>query len=311
MIAFNEALNNYYELKTIYETTYNKEKRDLINNKKLSWNEKRNRFQKLKPKCINCKRPVGTSFSRKFTSDDYSGYKTLTAVCGDKVSPCKLNIKLKFDSVETIENNIRELDDLIEGDKKLIIQKKNELLFGYITTENAIKTFEEYKKNLNDTYEMKNYFLELHINATDNEEKKKELNDLLTEYYLLIKKMKEDIKDANTNGNSQIIEDTIKNNYVDLLMNKSPENGNPGNVGILEKIRKLKYMYNTIDYNEDTNKYHLIQKKNTIESLEAPHNVEVLNYVFGMFETKAKTKKLIKKDSKNKTQKLRIEEDES
>ena len=309
MIAFNEALNNYYELKTIYETAYNKEKRDLINNKKLSWNEKRNRFQKLKPKCINCKRPVGTIFSRKFTSDDYSGYKTLSAICGDKVSPCRLNITLKFDSVETLEDNIKELDNLIEGDKNLIIQKKNELLFGYITTENAIKTFDEYKKNLNDTYEMKNYFLELYINATDNEDKKKELNNLLSEYYLLIKKIIQDIKDANINNNLQIIEDTIKNNYIDLLMNKSPENGNSGHIGILEKIRNLKYMYNTIEYDEDTNKYHLVQKKNTIESLEAPHNMEVLNYVFGMFETKSKTKKLSKKDNKSKTKKLRIEDE--
>jgi hypothetical protein len=43
----------------------------------------------------------------------------------------------------------------------MIIQKKNELLFGYITAEKAINTFEEYKKVLNDTYDLKNYFLEL------------------------------------------------------------------------------------------------------------------------------------------------------
>ena len=69
MISFNEALNNYYQFKTLYETSYNKEKRDIINNKKLSWNEKRSEFQKLKKKCINCKRPVGTIFSRNFNDD--------------------------------------------------------------------------------------------------------------------------------------------------------------------------------------------------------------------------------------------------
>jgi len=311
MISFNEALNNYYEFKTLYETSYANEKRDIINNKKLSWNEKRNRFQKLKPKCINCKRPVGTIFSRKFTDDDYSGFKTLSAVCGDRVNPCKLDIKLKMDSVETLENNIKELDKLIEGDKNVIIQKKNELLFGYITSENAINTFEEFKTNLNDTYELKNYFLELLISKTDNEEKKKELKQLLEEYYVILKNISQDIKDANKDNNSQLIDDTIKNNYVDLLMNKPAENGSPAQIGILEKIRKLKYMYSNVEYDEDTNKYHLVQKKATIESLEAPHSVEVVSYVFGIFESKSKTKKTGKKEVKNKTRKLRIEEDSS
>ena len=107
MISFNEALNNYYQFKTLYETSYNKEKRDIINNKKLSWNEKRSIFQKLKPKCINCKRPVGTFFSSKFSNDEYNGFKIISAVCGDRVKPCKLSIKLKIErrNIWTITRN--------------------------------------------------------------------------------------------------------------------------------------------------------------------------------------------------------------
>ena len=309
MIKSNEALNNYYEFKTLYETSYNKEKRDIINNNKLSWNEKRSRFQKLKPKCINCKRPVGTIFSRKSMNDNYGEFKTLLAVCGDRVNPCKLNINLKLDIVETLENNIKELENNIQEDKNSIIHKKNELLFGYITSENAINKFEELKTNLNDTYDLKNFFLELLIDETDNEEKKKKLNQLLSQYYAVIKNISQDIKDANIGNNYQLIEDTIRNNYVDLLMNKQGENGNPIQIGILEKIRKLKYGYCNVEYNEDTNKYHLIQKRNTIESLETPHIIEVISYVFGGFETKKQSKKINKKEPKNKTKKLRIEED--
>ena len=305
MISFNEALNNYYQFKTLYETSYNKEKRDIINNKKLSWNEKRSEFQKLKKKCINCKRPVGTIFSRNFNDDGYSGFTTLSAVCGDRVKPCKLNINLKIDKVDSLENNIKILDDSIKENKNIIIQKKNELLFGYITDEKAIDTFEEYKNILNETYDLKNYFLEILINRTDNEEKKKELKALLTEYYLIIKNIGQDVKDANEDNNIQLIEDTIRNNYVDLLMNK------PGHIGKLEKIRNLKYMYCNVEYDEDTNEYHLIQKKNTIESLEEPFTSEVISYVFGVFESKGKTKKKKEKEIKNKTKKLIIEESSS
>lgn len=305
MISFNEALNNYYQFKTLYETTYNKEKRDIINNKKISWNEKRSEFQKLKKKCINCKRPVGTIFSRNFNDDGYSGFTTLSAVCGDRVKPCKLNINLKIDKVDSLENNIKLLDDSIKEDKNIIIQKKNELLFGYITDKTAIDTFEEYKNILNETYDLKNYFLELLINRTDNEDKKKELKELLAEYYLIIKNIGQDVKDANIDNNIQLIEDTIRNNYVDLLMNK------PDHIGKLEKIRNLKYMYCNVEYDEDTNEYHLIQKKNTIESLEEPFTSEVISYVFGVFESKGKTKKKKEKEIKTKTRKLRIEESSS
>ena len=308
MISFNEALNNYYQFKTLYETSYNKEKRDIINNKKLSWNEKRSNFQKLKQKCINCKRPVGTIFSRKFNDNGYSSFTTLSAVCGDRVKPCKLNINLKIDKVDSLENNIKELDDSIKEDKNQIIQKKNELLFGYITTEKAINTFDEYKKILNDTYELKNYFLEILMNRTDNEDKKKELKALVTEYYLIIQNIGQDVKDANTDNNIQLIEDTIRNNYVDLLMNKP---GDPQHIGILEKIRNLKYMYSGVEYDEDTNEFHLIQKKNTIESLEEPFNSEVISYVFGVFESKGKTKKKKGNEIKSKTRKLRIEDSSS
>ena len=309
MISFNEALNNYYEFKTLYETSYKKEKRDIINNKKLSWNEKRSKFEKLKPKCINCKRPVGTLFSRKFTSDNSREFKTLLAICGDRVKPCKLNINLKLENVETLEDHIKDLDNSIQEDKNVIIKKKNELLFGYITTENAVNTFEDFKTDLNDSYELKNFFLELLISKTDNEEKKQELKQLLAEFYIIIKNIGQDIKDANTDNNIQLIEDTIRNNYVDLLMSKQGTSDSPPQIGILEKIRNLKYAYNNVEYDEDTNKFHLVQKKTTIESLESPHDTEVVSYVFGVFETKSKTKKTGKKEIKNKTKKLRIEDD--
>ena len=311
MISFDEALNNYYQFKTLYETSYNKEKRDIINNKKLSWNEKRSIFEKLKPKCINCKRPVGTFFSSKFSDDEHNGFKIISAVCGDRVKPCKLSIKLKIDRVDSLENNIKLLDNTINEYKNIIIQKKNELLFGYIKAEEAINIFEELKPILNETYDFKNYFMEILINKTDNEEKKTELKELLSEYYVTIKNINKDIQDANTDNNIQLIEDTIRNNYVDLLMNKPGISENPPQIGMLEKIRNLKYMYSNVEYDEDTNEHHLVQKKTTIESLEAPFETEVISYVFGVFESKRKTKKGNKKTPKTKTRKLIIAESSS
>lgn len=52
-----EALNEYFKLKFKYETQNNANKKKILNNANLSNREKRAEFLKLKPKCINCKRP--------------------------------------------------------------------------------------------------------------------------------------------------------------------------------------------------------------------------------------------------------------
>jgi hypothetical protein len=303
MITINEALNNYYEFKTLYENSYNKEKKNIINDKTISWNEKRQNFKKLKYKCINCKRPVGTIFSQKNIENEKDNFRLLSAKCGDIVNPCPLNIQIKLDFVHLLQDYINELENDIKEVKNTIIKDKNNLLFGLVNSEKILNNFDTLKPYLNETYETKNSYLELLINKTDNFEKKKELDTLITETYEIIKNIKQDIQNFNADNNSQLVQDTIKNNYVDLLMTK-PEN--PISVGKLEQIRNLKYNYNTVEYDEDVNEYYLIQKINTIQNLEIPYNSKVVSYVFGITQSKSKTKKN-KASSKTKTKKLLIE----
>jgi hypothetical protein len=312
MITINEALNNYYGFKTLYENSYNKEKRDIIKNTKIGWAEKRSTFQKLKYKCINCKRPVGTVFSQKFSDNEYSGFKTLSAICGDPVNPCLLNINITLDSVNLFEEYISGFDDNIKEYKNKIIKDKNDLLFGYTTSEKVLEDFNEFKELLNQIYEIKNDYLELLIHRTDNIEKKKELDQLLVESFEIINNIKRDIQSFNLDNNVQLVNDTIRNNYVDLLITKPAENGNPSEIGKLEIIRNLKYAHNSVEYDDDTNEYFLIQKKNTIQQLEVTSDSKVINYVFGVINTKSKTKKNKKMSSnKTKTKKLLIEESSS
>jgi hypothetical protein len=41
------------------------------------WKEKRNEYKQLKPKCINCKRPVGTIFSIKHSGNQNDDFRML------------------------------------------------------------------------------------------------------------------------------------------------------------------------------------------------------------------------------------------
>ena len=85
-------LNDYYKLKNNYENEILKEKKKIIKNQELSWKEKRNEFKSFKPKCINCKRPVGTIFSIKYNTE--VEFRELKAICGSRTDPCNLNINI-------------------------------------------------------------------------------------------------------------------------------------------------------------------------------------------------------------------------
>ena len=71
--SVESAINEFYKLKNKYEIELFKKKKTILNNVTLSSKEKKIEFKKLKPKCINCKRPGGTLFSVKFFPGD-DGY---------------------------------------------------------------------------------------------------------------------------------------------------------------------------------------------------------------------------------------------
>jgi hypothetical protein len=300
MLTFNEALNNYYTLKTKYETTQFENKKKIIQNEGLSWPEKRREYKKIKSKCVNCERPVGTIFSSKFQEDQ--GCRILSAICGDRVKPCNLNIRLKNDNVDLLENLIKREEDDIKQIKNEIIKEKNNLLFGYTTQEIVLEKFETTSKKLNNAYSLLNSYLEMYLNVTDNKQKQDELTRSIIESYVVINNIKSNIRQFNLDNNFQLINDSVNNDYIAVLTPK------------LVKIRNFKNMVNTVDYNN--NIYKLIQQKYSIEGLEEFNMSEVLNYDFGKIvsttTTNNKTRKRNDKENvvkpiKNKTQKLIIE----
>jgi hypothetical protein len=86
---------------------------------------------KIKPKCVNCKRPVGSIFSTKVDDDG----RHLIAICGDRTAPCLFNININLGLVENIRDNLNSDEDSLSQNKREIIIDKNDMLFGYITEE--------------------------------------------------------------------------------------------------------------------------------------------------------------------------------
>lgn len=267
--SVENAISEFYKLKSKYETDILKKKKVIINDVTLSSQEKKNEFKKLKPKCINCKRPGGTLFSVKFFTgkDEYREFKS---VCGVVADPCNLNITVQVGKYDLLPVVLEGIEKEIDDNKKSIIDDKNRLLFGLMTTETALQKFEGVKDYIANLTSLLETYLDEYNSITDNLEKKLELKESIVKSYFYIDEIKESIKQFNQENNTQYVRDIV-NIYINNLK------------PLLNKITDLKYKENTIHYNESDNTYNLIQTQYTIESLEfTEFNNKVLNYDVGL-----------------------------
>jgi hypothetical protein len=249
-------INEYYKLKSKYDSQNQKNKQKILNNRLLSIKEKKAEFKQLKPKCVNCGKPGGTTFASVFNKEGeaYETFRELRAFC-NAVEPCGLNINIAVGHFENINTMLREIDDEIYDYKREIINDKNKLLFGLITTRQALDNFEIHKESITDFTSLLEKYLQEYIQITDNPETKEKMREELEKSYLQIQEIKHSIANFNTTNDIQFIRDAV-NIYI---TNLKPT---------LSKLLKLKYKENSIWYNENNNTYHLIQNKYSIKDME-------------------------------------------
>ena len=248
-------INEYYRLKSKYDTDNEKNKKKIINNKMLSIKEKKSEFKQLKPKCVNCGKPGGTTFASIVSKDNSGGkFRELRAFC-KAVEPCGLNINIAVGNFENINGILKMIDSEIYTAKNEIINDKNKLLFGLITTENALENFDLQKATIKDYTSLLENYLQIYIKITDDPETKQKLDEELEKSYLLIHEIKLAIKNFN---------DTYDIQFVRGAMNIYNTNLKP----LLNEILRLKYKENMVVFDESNNTYHLIQKKYSIQDLE-------------------------------------------
>jgi hypothetical protein len=277
-MSVNDAFNEYYKLKSKYENEFNKDKQKIIKSKMLSWKEKRNNFKQLKPKCINCKRPVGTIFSIKKSGDPKNDFRELKAICGSLSEPCNLNVNINAGVTFNILDHIKELEKDIEQYKNEIIEYKNKLLFGYINSGTAVENFDRIKEAINDTSFLLNINYERFFDVTDNKTTNTQISKLKEEVYILINDIKENIKQFNSTNNIQFVRDSVEV-YVNLMETK------------LKELSNLKYNINLVEFDESEGAYRLIQQKNSIFDLEDNYvSPEIVTFNYGEIYSRKSSK---------------------
>lgn len=245
------ALNTYYSLKSEYEDNVDKLKKRIMENKTLSWKEKHKEYRKMKPKCINCNRPVGTIFDIRFQKDVES--RIAKAMCGDRTNPCALNIELNLGKITNIEDLLHDSETKIRDIRREIIKDKNDLLFGYVSAPDAISKFDKIKEKMADANASYEIILNTYMSIVDNKPVKEKINKLLLETYADIQSTHELVNKYEREQNVDFINDLVTM-YITQLTPK------------LVELRQLLYPYNAVEKNDNT--CVLIQRKMEIEQME-------------------------------------------
>jgi hypothetical protein len=222
-----------------------------MENKTLSSKEKHKEFQKLKPKCINFNRPVGTIFDIRFQKDAES--RIAKAMCGDRTNPCALNIELNLGMIMNIEDELHGSETKIRDIRREIIKDKNDLLFGYVSAPDAISKFDKIKEKMADANASYEIILNTYMSIVDNKPVKEKINKLLLDTYADIQSTHELVNKYEREQNLDFINDLVTM-YITQLTPK------------LAELRKLLYPYNAVEkYDSECV---LIQRKMEIEQME-------------------------------------------
>jgi len=245
------ALNTYYSLKSEYEDNVDKLKKKIMGNKTLSWKEKHKEFRKIKPKCINCNRPVGTIFDIRFQKDVES--RIAKAMCGDRTNPCALNIELNLGMVMNIEDELHDSETKIREIRREIIKDKNDLLFGYVSAPDAIAKFDKIKEKMADANASYEIILNTYMSIVDNKPVKEKINKLLLDTYADIQSTHELVNKYEREQNLDFINDLVTM-YITRMTPK------------LIQLRQLLYPYSAVEKYD--NECVLIQRKMEIEQME-------------------------------------------
>ena len=257
---------------------------DVVETNNISF-EQFNKYNKLKQqyfskrsnlKCVNCNRNVKTIFLTKYNEENKS--RVLTATCGDSENPCNLNIEIILNPVELLDTIVNKEKETLSAYQLTIIKTKNDLLFGYITQDDAIEIFENVKLLIKDTtVKLEAYLIRL-LNITHNTKNQTDLLTKQKELYQHIQDFKTHIKMFKTTDEFIHIHEALES-YLNTI------------VPITQEISKLTYSariiipdnatmgeYDKVDVKK-INKYTLEQQKYTIEMIEDSNNKEIIEVI--------------------------------
>lgn len=274
--GISEKLNEFYKLKYEYDKKVQSQTNAIIKDNMLTMKQKQDKYRKMKVNCINCGRNVGTIFENK------DGI--LTSICGDKVAPCNLNIKINRGKYVSLEMLLDVFQTGVDEVKEKIITTKLDLLFGYEQESNTLNIFTGLKKELTQDLESLMEYKTKFIEIVSNLDNKQVLSSKMTMFYNKVSLIKSTVDEFNETGQIQLIKDMITLYDIELTP-------------LLVELRNLKYKYMAVEYESETDTHRLVRNVFTLQDMTIPfENPKVISFIVGDDNTRKPKTTLFRDD---------------
>ena len=261
MTTAKEEIAKFYKNKKKYDSKYNTAKNRILHDSELGKEDKRDELKKVKPRCMGCKRAVGTIFIPAIG-------RVKEAKCGDTEDPCSYHIRIGYGTYDYAPNLLDKINHDIRLFQFGINKIKYNLLFGLVSEEDMEDSFNEtkekykqmigYKKMVEDFLDKFNKVEVEGIEGLQNEvidkkifvqTKKNELEALISEFRTMISNY--------TSGNTGDVKKAFMTDAIDLYLNRI--------MPIMKIIRETLYEITTVL--KEKGQFKLIQKQHTLQSL--------------------------------------------
>ena len=142
---FVKSMHDYFALKAKYERREIADRHELMYDaimvKKMGKHQAKKIVKRFRPKCVNCKRPVGTVFNMR--------ENRLMAYCGDTRDPCALKINIFKGEFENDDEYAKYNTKTLMEIKEQIIRQKMDVLFNYASEEKTVAKFKDLIEDYN------------------------------------------------------------------------------------------------------------------------------------------------------------------
>jgi len=207
-IGYEDSLQYYFKLKNKYEKSLLEEKQKIYYSsptKKIA----RQNILKLKPQCINCKRAVGTIFSKK--DNRYN------AICGDTATPCKLKIEIFSGNFGSNIDFLYKFKEHVDELKEDIIKEKLDNLFNYKSEEKSVAIFKKKLEEYNFDSRMLKDLLDRHNENYNNPYKNELIQTKKDAIYKYIENIQELLKEYEKTEKTELLKSAVYIQTKDLF----------------------------------------------------------------------------------------------
>jgi hypothetical protein len=194
------CLKQYFEMKQSYEkSVYDTKKREYRKapTKKMA----RQMIAQIRPKCVNCKRAVGSIFE--------TNERTYLARCGDAKNPCDFDIKIQAGEFGNLNQLYKDFSEECQTIKQEIIMQKMDTLFQYIDEKTAVQKFKTQLESFTQTNTFLKELEQEYNSIYFNEDQKEKIENKLQKISEIQERFRQLLIEYKKQDNEMVLKDAM------------------------------------------------------------------------------------------------------